>query len=867
MRITLVSAHYPPNFVSGGTLQPQRLARGLRARGHEVSVFAGYLDSVRRPLESWEEQDPTGLPVRWVVSTPFMDWADDRNYDNPGVADVFADHLREHPADVVHLHALQTLGIGLLEVAKAAGAATVVTMHDFWWVCARQFLVDRTERPCSLVVTAGDCPCEDGRPHLLRRAARLSEALRHADLVLAPSASAARVLEANGVPSRLLSVDENGMEVETSRATPVRRSPGEPVVARYTGGSNPMKGPGVLLDALHELGPRPGLRVLAHDLDEAVERDGRRVDATCLELLPPYVPEELDGLMATTDVLLLPSIMRESHSLVTREALLRGVPVLATDTIGPEEVVIDGRNGMIVPAAEPHLLAAALRRLEEPDWLQGLQDGAQRPPPVRSVDEQLDGLERRYRALVAGAGRPAEPWRPARVLFLVGIDGAPARYRAHLPAEALGLHGVPADVRHYRDPDVEQLAAGCDVIVVYRVPATIQVLDLIGRARRAGAVVLFDVDDLIFDPDIVDEIPAMRLLSPDDAALWLEGVRRYRTTLEACDAYIGSTPQLVEHARSVVGIDAHLFENGVGTAIGAASDISLRRPRRPGPPRVGYFSGTTTHDDDWRHVEEAVVATLEHHHPDAELWLGGHLQPTPATLSRLGARVRRLPFLPWHELPDVLRDLDVNLAPLEPGSRFNDAKSAIKWLEAALVGVPTIASPSAPFVDVSEGGAAGWLADDPSEWAKVLDRALSQPDLRTVVGARARRAALLRWSPHLQGERYLEVLASTVAAAAERRRSPAPAWTSTVHDEPIERFRERLEPYPPELAGSIRRQRRPRRRVPPLVALRVKRARLAETWNHEGPTGALRGAGRVATRVVSRVASSATRGRRRRPGP
>jgi hypothetical protein len=59
MRITLVSAHYPPNFVSGGTLQPQRIARGLRARGHDVRVFAGCLDSRRRPLDTWEEIDET----------------------------------------------------------------------------------------------------------------------------------------------------------------------------------------------------------------------------------------------------------------------------------------------------------------------------------------------------------------------------------------------------------------------------------------------------------------------------------------------------------------------------------------------------------------------------------------------------------------------------------------------------------------------------------------------------------------------------------------------------------------------------------------------------------------------------------------
>ncbi|TML84802.1 MAG: hypothetical protein E6G06_22370, partial [Actinobacteria bacterium] len=64
MRVVVVSAHYPPNFVSGGTVAAQRLARGLRERGHDVSVYAGRLDAGRTPLSTWEEIDEVGLAVR-----------------------------------------------------------------------------------------------------------------------------------------------------------------------------------------------------------------------------------------------------------------------------------------------------------------------------------------------------------------------------------------------------------------------------------------------------------------------------------------------------------------------------------------------------------------------------------------------------------------------------------------------------------------------------------------------------------------------------------------------------------------------------------------------------------------------------------
>src|SRR5690606_36221109 len=115
-------------------------------------------------------------------------------------------------------------------------------------------------------VAAGDCAGEDGRPHLERRAARLASALEAVDLFLAPSQPAADVLEANGVPRDRLRVDENGMALPD--AAPMAAGPAEgsnrPVMLRYTGGSNEMKGAQVLLDAVHELGRVPDIRVLAH---------------------------------------------------------------------------------------------------------------------------------------------------------------------------------------------------------------------------------------------------------------------------------------------------------------------------------------------------------------------------------------------------------------------------------------------------------------------------------------------------------------------------------------------------------------------------------------------------------------------------
>jgi glycosyltransferase involved in cell wall biosynthesis len=837
VRILVVSAHYPPDFVSGGTLTPQRLARGLRARGHHVSVYAGSLNSERLPLSSWSEVDETGLPVRWVASWPWIGWDDPNCYDNERVTADFAEHVARTNPDVVHFHALQSLGAGLLAAARAAGARVVVTMHDFWWICARQFLVDRDYRPCCVVVDAGACVCEVDRSWLAARTARLAELLSHADVVLAPSASAVRILAANGVDPAKLQVDENGMADESGtveRGRRLGRGPADGVRFLYAGGSNRMKGVHVVLEAARRLRDRPGWRLSLYDVDEYLRRSGASVDGLPVDLYPPFAPEEADAVFASYDVLVVPSVMRESYSIVTREALLHGLPVVCTDSVGPEEVVEHGRNGLVVPTADPNALAEAMGRLvDDRELLSALQAGCT-GLRVRSLREQLDGLERTFTApLVPTAPTPASGGI-ARVLFICGIEGAPLRYRARLPAEALALRGVRSDVLHYRDPRVDAAAQKADAVIVYRVPATTQVLALLERVRdRGGAPLLFDVDDLIFDPVLAPEIPALRILPEPEAELWLEGVRRYRTTMEACDVYVGSTAALCRHAADVTGLPTEGFDNGVGIVVSRLSDLELARPRAEGSLRLGYFSGTDTHDEDWAYLEPAIANVLGRHQ-DVELWLVGLVTPSPA-LDTFADRVRRLPLLEWTQLPAALRDIDVNLAPLDPGGRFNEAKSAIKWLEAALTATPTVASSTEPFRDAIVHGDNGLLAADLDDWVACLDHLVEDEQERKRLSHRARRDALLRWSPHLQGHRYLDLLERARAHVAGGRPLRASAWEPLVLDEPVEPAPCPLEPYGTEPAG----RHEPGRAAP--IAARAWR-----TFRDEGPGVAAR---RTAARV------------------
>lgn len=71
---------------------------------------------------------------------------------------------------------------------------------------------------------------------------------------------------------------------------------------------------------------------------------------------------DIPAILAATDIFVLPSHF-EAMPMSVIEAMLTGLPVVATDTRGPREQVIAEQTGLLVPPREPAPLAAALNRL------------------------------------------------------------------------------------------------------------------------------------------------------------------------------------------------------------------------------------------------------------------------------------------------------------------------------------------------------------------------------------------------------------------------------------------------------------------------------------------------------------------------
>src|SRR5262245_37476031 len=363
------------------------------------------------------------------------------------------------------------------------------------------------------------------------------------------------------------------------------------------------------------------------------------------------------------------------------------------------------------------------------------------PPQTRRERVLLSAVRQTARVLrpFGRATRDRTMFRPKGhkdVLFLRDVDAAWTVYRSDHHVEELGCLGISADLVHSARVDLLATVDHYDTFVLNRVERSERVGTFLAAARSAGKSVIFGTDDLIFEPELESHFAFLDAAGESQREVWRQQLDSYRRTLEACDGALVSTVPLAEHARRHVD-RVEVVHNAVSAEMLRLADEALEeRVNAAGATvTIGYLSGTPSHNRDFLEAADAVAWTLETY-PNVRFLVVGFLD-LDARFDRFAGRVTRLPKQPFDALPAVTAQIDINPAPLERANPFTQCKSCVKYLEAGLVGVPTIASPEPDFARVIADGRNGLLAGEAPEWREALRRLIESPELRAEMGARA----------------------------------------------------------------------------------------------------------------------------------
>ncbi|AZT84121.1 glycosyltransferase family 1 protein [Marinobacter sp. NP-4(2019)] len=110
--------------------------------------------------------------------------------------------------------------------------------------------------------------------------------------------------------------------------------------------------------------------------------------------------QDVADVLRQADIFLLPSIS-EGFSISTVEAMMAGVPVIATRSGGPEEIIVDGESGLLVPIKDPDAIVRAILNLKETALCREVTERARKTAYDRfSLESMLQSYFGLYQSLV-----------------------------------------------------------------------------------------------------------------------------------------------------------------------------------------------------------------------------------------------------------------------------------------------------------------------------------------------------------------------------------------------------------------------------------------------------------------------------------
>ncbi|MAB90571.1 MAG: hypothetical protein CMJ90_14095 [Planctomycetes bacterium] len=414
MKVLMVGAGYPPKSRGGTEIHMQQLARALAARGHSVSVFCRDGDADRSDYDVIREEIE-GVPVT-RINYMFRDAASlDSIYHNERIDQEIDKEIERIAPDLVHVHHVTCLSTTFLGQVKARGIPLIMTLHDFWTVCPRGQRIRPDLDLCTTLDRERCAPClHDLWPHfgitaeMLRGVdAQLLERLRGCDRLLTPSSfHRDRMLEIDLDPQRVFAVP-HGLDHELIPERSRWRFP--PKKIGFIGSVIPTKGVHVLVEAMNLIG-NPELE--CHVWGEApsfhgdlgyVDRlkDAGRED---LQLLfrGAYDQSDLPEILSEVDVLVVPSLWWETFCLTIREAMLAGVPVVASDLGAMHEALSDLDLDLLFEPGNAQDLTWKLYALATDEGR--YRAAASLRPRVRTLDDMAGDTEAHYREVASDSG-------------------------------------------------------------------------------------------------------------------------------------------------------------------------------------------------------------------------------------------------------------------------------------------------------------------------------------------------------------------------------------------------------------------------------------------------------------------------------
>ena len=437
MRILQVVHGFPPKRRAGTELYTYYLSKEL-VKKHEIHIFYPTFDktvqSIR--LNSFERENmhlhELRMPsTRWLWHRIFLQ----NTYLDKKVEQNFMELLNRIQPDIIHFQHLIDLSTSLIKIASEKNIPTVLTLHDYWFMCPNIHLIKYDYTICEGPSSNRCYGCwTNAQSKLLseifgryyipeyltkmplkftletlnspekfeKRNEYLKSLLLNVDKIIAPSRFLREMFVKYGIPKDKIIYSRNGYKLEPFKGFTKKRKDIDMVIFGFAGNVAPIKGVHILIDAFLQVPEdKAELRIYgSYDLKskyfkELLLKTGKKDN---IKFLGRY--EDVKQPYSEIDVLIFPSIVYENCPLVLQEAKITKTPVIASNLGAIPEFVKDGKTGLLFEPNNPEdLFGKIMRIVEHPELIEKFKANI---TPPRSIEEQAKEIEEIYISIIGG---------------------------------------------------------------------------------------------------------------------------------------------------------------------------------------------------------------------------------------------------------------------------------------------------------------------------------------------------------------------------------------------------------------------------------------------------------------------------------
>ena len=436
MKVLQVVHGFPPKQRAGTEIYTYHLSKEL-AKNHEVYVLYPDLGHIKKPMIVSFNRENLVLhelrypnsKIRRFLSMLFFE----TTYVNKAIEDLFRKLTTSIKPDIIHFEHLIGLSSTFIEIAKKLEIPTVLTLHDYWFMCPNIQLLKYDYTICNgpkankchecwikkqskvlsealsnyhipeyLTVKSFEIILKFFNPmeKFEKRNQYMMSILLKADKIIAPSKFLRRMFIKYGIPRNKIIYSENGYNLDIFKGFKKKEKNTNKIIFGFVGGIIKHKGVHVLVDAFINIPEdkaelriygsyNPNSKYIRELLSKIKEKRNIKFMGRFEDVKHPY---------SEIDVLVFPSIWYENCPLVLAEARATKTPVIASNLGAIPEFVKDGKTGLLFkPGDSNDLYEKIIQIIENPKLIDEFK---QNITPPKSIKEQVKEIIKVYESVI-----------------------------------------------------------------------------------------------------------------------------------------------------------------------------------------------------------------------------------------------------------------------------------------------------------------------------------------------------------------------------------------------------------------------------------------------------------------------------------